>query len=216
MFEFDYLVFIGRFQPFHLAHYAVVKTALEQSQNAIVLLGSAQPEEGFSETSFRPDARKGLCPRRTNKNVFTVEERQQMILAAFPEQQQRIHFAGLVDVYNDVKWTQMVKDAVANIVDGSSQADGTSQADGSPQADGSSKKVGLIGHFKDQSSYYLSLFPEWPLVELDNFYQMSATPIRERYLKGELPNLSEVPESTLDFLTQFQHSTMYKNLSNAH
>jgi bifunctional NMN adenylyltransferase/nudix hydrolase len=214
MFEFDYLIFIGRFQPFHLAHYAVVNTALQRAQNVIILLGSAQPEEGFSETSFRPDAGLGLHPQRTTKNVFTVDERQQMILAAFPEHQQRIHFAGLIDVFNDVKWTKMVKAAVAEIVYGTSQAEGSLQADGSPQAEGSSKKVGLIGHFKDQSSYYLSLFPEWPLVELDNFYDMSATPMRERYLQGQLPSLSEVPESTLDFLTQFQHSAMYKNLCN--
>ncbi len=25
-------------------------------------------------------------------------------------------------------------------------------------------KVGLIGHFKDESSYYLKFFPEWAMV----------------------------------------------------
>lgn len=173
---FDYLVFIGRFQPFHLAHKAVIDEAFRHSHDVILLLGSAQPE-------------------RTLKNVFTMQEREQMMRAAYAdEQQQHIHFAGLVDVFNDVKWTQMAKDAVANIV-----------------AD-PSKKVGLIGHFKDQSSYYLKLFPEWPLVELDNFYQMSATPIRERYLLGQLPTLAEVPASTLEFLVTFQTTSYYGSL----
>lgn len=171
--QFDYLIFIGRFQPFHLAHLAVIEEAFKHSQKVIILLGSAQPE-------------------RTLKNVFNVLERQQMILAAFPpEQQQRIAFGALVDVYDDVKWTKAVKQAVANIVIDPS------------------KKVGLIGHFKDQSSYYLSLFPEWPLVELENFYYLSATPIREKYLAGELPDSSEVPESTIQFLKDFQHSAHY-------
>ncbi len=32
-YTFDYLVFIGRFQPFHLAHMQTIKIALEQSEN---------------------------------------------------------------------------------------------------------------------------------------------------------------------------------------
>ncbi len=174
--QFDYLIFIGRFQPFHLAHLAVIEEAFKHSQQVIILLGSAQPE-------------------RTLKNVFSVAEREQMILAALPAgQQQRIRFGALVDVYNDVKWTKAVKQAVADIV-----------------AD-PAKKVGLIGHFKDQSSYYLALFPDWPLVELDNFYHLSATPIREKYLAGELPDTSLVPFSTIQFLRDFQHTVHYAAL----
>lgn len=174
--QFDYLVFIGRFQPFHLAHLAVIEEAFKHSQQVIILLGSAQPE-------------------RTLKNVFSVAERQQMILAALPPaQQQRIRFGALVDVYDDVKWTKAVKQAVAEIVPDSH------------------KKIGLIGHFKDQSSYYLALFPDWPLVELDNFYYLSATPMREKYLAGELPDSTQVPQSTIRFLREFQHSQHYHAL----
>lgn len=174
--EFDYLIFIGRFQPFHLAHLAVIEEAFRHSQQLIILLGSAQPE-------------------RTLKNIFNIAEREQMILSAFPEAlHQRIHFGALVDVYDDVKWTRAVKQAVADIV-------------ANP-----AKKVGLIGHFKDQSSYYLSLFPEWPLVELENFYYLSATPIREKYLAGELPELAQVPASTIRFLKGFQGTEHYRQL----
>ncbi|MDR9778725.1 hypothetical protein RJJ65_39970, partial [Rhizobium hidalgonense] len=34
---FDYLVFIGRFQPFHVAHRAVIKEALQRSKSVIIL-----------------------------------------------------------------------------------------------------------------------------------------------------------------------------------
>ena len=122
-YTFDYLVFIGRFQPFHLAHMQTIKIALEQSQNVILALGSAQNE-------------------RNTKNPFLASEREEMILSNFSEaHQKRIHFVHVIDVYNDVKWVQLVKKLVNHVV--------------TPEA-----KVGLIGHFKDDSSYYLQLFPE--------------------------------------------------------
>lgn len=181
---FDFLVFIGRFQPFHRAHQAVIQDAFQHSKSVIILLGSAQPE-------------------RTLKNVFTSDEREAMIRASFnPEQQRQLYFAGLVDVFNDVKWTAMVKQAVQDIVEQNIPLGEASLA----------PKIGLIGHFKDQSSYYLSLFPEWPLVELDNYFQLSATPIREQYLLGQLPTLKQVPAATLDFLIHFQQTANYRVL----
>lgn len=210
---FDYLVFIGRFQPFHLAHQAVIQQAFKHSKAVIILLGSAQPEEGFSETSFRPDARVELCSSRTLKNVFTADERETMIRAAFmPEQQSQLHFAGLIDIFNDVKWTAMVKHAVQNIVGQDIFQQGSFQQAMPLEFSQPPVKIGLIGHFKDQSSYYLSLFPEWPLVELDNYFQLSATPIRQQYLLGQLPTLQQVPAATLDFLIHFQHTPDYRVL----
>lgn len=180
---FDYLVFIGRFQPFHLAHQAVIKEALQRSKAVIVLLGSAQPE-------------------RTIKNMFSLAERKHMLRQAFSlAEQPRIHLAGLIDVYNDEKWTAMVKQAVKDIVEQQHPDNTRDQI-----------KIGLIGHFKDQSSYYLTLFPEWPLVELENYFYLSATPLRERYLQGDLPSINQVPQSTLDFLKQFQHTEIFKKL----
>ncbi len=177
---FDYLIFIGRFQPFHLAHQAVIEEALKHSKSVIILLGSAQPE-------------------RTIKNMFSLDERKQMICGAFsPKEQQKLHFAGLIDVYNDEKWTALVKQTVQAII--------------AQRTPGTSPKVGLIGHFKDQSSYYLALFPDWPLVELENYFYLSATPIREQYLLGNLPTLQQVPPTTLAFLQDFQRTPTYKAL----
>ncbi|HVL00149.1 MAG TPA: adenylyltransferase/cytidyltransferase family protein, partial [Dongiaceae bacterium] len=57
---FDFLVFIGRFQPFHLGHLAVVQAGLLQAAHLIVLCGSAsQP--------------------RSLRNPFTWQERAEMI-----------------------------------------------------------------------------------------------------------------------------------------
>ena len=61
--EYDYLVFIGRFEPFHNGHAAVARAALAKANKLIVLIGSADTP-------------------RTIKNPFTVAERAVMIQAA--------------------------------------------------------------------------------------------------------------------------------------
>ena len=163
---FDYLVYIGRFQPFHLAH----------MQNIILALGSAQNE-------------------RNIKNPFSAEEREKMILSNFShENQKRIHFVHVIDVYNDVKWVKLVKSLVNDVVK-------------------SDDRVGLIGHFKDESSYYLQLFPEWKMVELESLKgSISATPLREAYFQGEIKQ-AEFPLGTVEFLEKFQKTETYQKLS---
>ncbi|KWQ05583.1 nicotinamide-nucleotide adenylyltransferase [Acinetobacter harbinensis] len=174
-YTFDYLVFIGRFQPFHLAHMQTIKIAFQHSQNVILALGSAQHE-------------------RNIKNPFLATEREQMILANFSAaDQQRIRFVHVIDVYNDEKWQQLVKSLVAEVVQ--------------PE-----DNVGLIGHFKDESSYYLELFPQWQMLELNSLIgAISATPLREAYYRGEIRE-GAFPLGTSEFLHQFQKSPLYRQL----
>lgn len=173
---FDYLVFIGRFQPFHLAHMRTIQIALEHSQHVILALGSAQNE-------------------RNIKNPFLAVEREQMILSNFSEEDQaRIKFVHVIDVYNDEKWQKLVKSLVNDVVE--------------PHA-----KVGLIGHFKDDSSYYLKFFPEWEMVELESLEgALSATPMREAYYRGEIQT-DKFPQGTIKFLQKFQENEIYQQLS---
>ena len=175
-FTFDYLVFIGRFQPFHLAHMRTIQIALEHSQHVILALGSAQNE-------------------RNIKNPFLAVEREQMILSNFSEEDQaRIKFVHVIDVYNDEKWQKLVKSLVNDVVE--------------PHA-----KVGLIGHFKDDSSYYLKFFPEWEMVELESLEgALSATPMREAYYRGQIQN-DKFPQGTIKFLQKFQENEIYQQLS---
>ena len=174
-YTFDYLVFIGRFQPFHLAHMQTIKIALQQSQQVLLALGSAQNE-------------------RNIKNPFSANEREQMILSNFSAaDQQRIKFVYVVDVYDDKKWQKLV----------------TSLVEGAVNLE---DKVGLIGHFKDEFSYYLQLFPEWEMVELDSLKDaISATPLREAYYRGEIVE-SAFPLGTSEFLHKFQQTAIYQQL----
>lgn len=175
--HFDYLVFIGRFQPFHNGHKAVIDAALEKADNVIILIGSAN------------------LPRST-RNSFTVEERSNMILGAYsPADAARIHCVGLDDaLYNDNRWLKYVQEGVKSVT-----GDLTAH-------------IGLIGHSKDSSSYYLSLFPNWQSVSVPNFAGLSATPIREGYLLGATPTSERVPASTQAVMAAFAKTDAYQNL----
>lgn len=122
--HYRYLIFIGRFQPFHRGHKAVIDEALKRTNDVIILIGSAN------------------LPRSL-RNPFTVAERTAMIKGAYSaDEAARIHCVALDDaLYNDTRWLKYVQAAVRSVT-------------GDLQTD-----IGLIGHSKDNSSYYLSLFP---------------------------------------------------------
>lgn len=96
---YDFLVFIGRFQPFHAGHYHVVQEALKQSKQVILVLGSHD----------RP---------RDSRNPFTTAERIEIITSAVnPSELERIHFAPQYDhTYNEEKWIAGIQASVNTIV----------------------------------------------------------------------------------------------------
>jgi len=155
----DALVFIGRFQPFHNGHKAVINTALEQAKEVVVVVGSS-----FAARNIR--------------NPFTFEERKAMIEATFPDetmemystfgalqQGPRLHIVPVSDYpYDDNKWVNAIQKIVDETV---------------PRA----QDVGLIGHSKDSTSYYLNIFPRWKNhVEVADVGGINATDIRKTIL----------------------------------
>lgn len=147
--KLDFIVFIGRFQPFHLGHLDVVEQALQKANKVIILLGS----------SHQP---------RTTKNPWTAEEREKMIRGAIPKDRGKdVFISPLMDIpYNDKKWVRSVR----RIVDGIITSHHTNFH--------REHSIGLIGHFKDSSSFYLKLFPEWELIEAKNTHNINATELR--------------------------------------
>jgi len=95
--EYDYLVFVGRFQPYHKGHHHVALEALKKSKNLIFVLGSHQKS-------------------RSTRNPFSSAERIAMIKACFPENDPRIHFGVQHDhTYNDDRWVASLQDVVHSI-----------------------------------------------------------------------------------------------------
>lgn len=155
----DALVFIGRFQPFHNGHKAVIEAALEQAREVVVVVGSS-----FAARNIR--------------NPFTFEERKAMIEACFTEPQHftyegaqgrvktpRVKVVPVSDYpYDDNKWINAIQRIVDETV---------------PHA----KDVGLIGHSKDSTSYYLNIFRDWKdHVEVPDVGGINATDIRKTIL----------------------------------
>ncbi|GAB3032532.1 bifunctional nicotinamide-nucleotide adenylyltransferase/Nudix hydroxylase [Oleiagrimonas citrea] len=100
--DYDYLVFIGRFEPFHNGHAAVARAALGRARKLIFLVGCADAP-------------------RTIRNPWTVAEREIMARAALEDVADRLLFRPLRDhLYNEAHWLADVQRAVAEVV----QADG--------------------------------------------------------------------------------------------
>lgn len=150
---FDLLVFSGRFQPFHNGHLAVVRGALQRSGRLLVLAGSA-----------------GRA--RSVRDPFTAAERAEAIRACLePAQAARVTVAPLADaMYTDAAWIRNVHRAVAEAV--AALFPGRAEAQ---------LRIGLVGHNKDNSSYYLKLFPTWGAVNVPNHEGISATGLRALY-----------------------------------
>lgn len=148
--EYDLLVFMGRFQPFHLGHQAVIDEALKKAEQVLVIIGSSDGP-------------------RSLRNPFTYEEREAMITEVYGERHPKISFGSVPDYpYNDTKWIAAVRKEITKT------AEICQQISGKPV-----KSIGLIGHSKDKSSYYLKSFPELKSVEVEDYKGINATDIRE-------------------------------------
>ncbi len=101
---------------------------------------------------------------RTVRNPFTVSERIEMLCNVVgTTKSDAITFVGVKDnLYNDTAWAADVQSAV-NAQPG--------------------EKVAIIGHKKDESSYYLDLFPQWDFIEADVIEDLNATDIRKEYFE---------------------------------
>lgn len=186
--EFDLLVFIGRFQPFHLEHKRVIDIALTKARNVLVLVGSSGKA-------------------RTIRNPFTFPERHKMITGAYgPRDLQRLRVHPLRDkTYNDSAWIKQVQDIVTKIAISQNNPDGVNLH--------GTGKVGLIGASKDNSSYYLKLFPQWESVNVPIECPVNATEVRNTFFEDEEVTMApDLPKNVVEFLESFSETEACETL----
>ena len=183
--KYDTLVLIGRFQPCHNAHVEIVRRATALCDQLIIITGSANQP-------------------RTYKNPFTSQEREWMIrdathgmLGPF-----RIDVQSNTDtIYNDQAWAVRVQKIVNDSI--------------YSQRGPGNFNIGIIGHKKDESSFYLDMFPQWDFVNVESIEPLSAVNIRDLYFKRDV-NMNfiknVVPETTFDFLTRFKETAEYEQV----
>lgn len=202
--EYDFLVFIGRFQPFHNGHLHIIKEAAKRADRVIVVLGSAHSS-------------------RSLRNPFTFKERAEMIRSAVPDEIQNIpgqdsglYITEVIDhPYNEQGWLREVQISVNSVM----TLSGCMAGPGG--------KVGLIGHQKDESTYYLKMFPNWDVIDVDQSEfvhyiesnsdeAISATAVRKRYFASSTwplaPEMKHVPEAIIEFLDTFEKTVEYLKL----
>jgi bifunctional NMN adenylyltransferase/nudix hydrolase len=66
MSKFDYCLFIGRFQPFHNGHHAVLKHALSIADKAIIVIGSANQTPNARNPWTAEEREVIVYPRKTH------------------------------------------------------------------------------------------------------------------------------------------------------
>ncbi|WP_341678062.1 bifunctional nicotinamide-nucleotide adenylyltransferase/Nudix hydroxylase [Niveibacterium sp. SC-1] len=102
---------------------------------------------------------------RDAKNPFTWEERAQMTgLALSEEQRARLSFVPVRDYYDDRLWRDAVAQAIGREGGG---------------------RVALVGFFKDASSYYLNLFPDWDFLPVEREHPIDATGVRRALFESQ-------------------------------
>lgn len=199
----QYNVFIGRFQPVHNAHIEIIRGALNSKYDESVYKdGNPNRVIICIGSAFRP---------RDPKNPFTAAEREEMIRSAFtPDENSRIDCVSVPDsLYNNTQWAQNIQNAVHRVLDENDDLD--------------EAYVRLVGHKKDDSSFYLDMFPQWRFIGISNIDDLHSTTIRDYYLNEKWDNdegvdaFMEMCEATLNpavlqWLLEFRESEDFQYL----
>lgn len=135
---------------------------------------------------------------RTLKNPWTAGEREGLIGAVLRESgvdPARVRFAAVPDhPYDEERWLAAVRAGVAAHTGGEGD-------------------VALIGHLKDDSSYYLRSFPDWPFLPTAVVSPLSATDVRRAYFAGELESVAGmVPPAVHAWLEVFRGTPEFAEL----
>ena len=188
--RYDMAVFIARMQPLHNGHMAVIDEALKQAKDVLVLIGSSSSP-------------------RTMRNPFTFDERKQTLenaLKGWSNYANRVHIKPINDyTYNDSRWIHQIQTITERTAWELGYTD--------------SLRVALIGHSKDNTSYYLKLFPQWSSIEVENHRGINSTALREQYFGDDQDAfystaLAKMPPTNLTFLHKFAETAVYTAIRN--
>ena len=179
---------------------------MSKKYDTLVLIGRFQPfHNAHLEIVKRATA---LCDRliivvgssrqpRTYKNPFSFDERARMIRDATRGLNLQISVEPNIDtIYNDQAWAVRVQQIVAQH---------TMPGD----------RVGIIGHKKDDSSFYLDMFPQWGYEDVELVEFLSAVDVRDLYFKWTFNSnfiKNVVPDSTYESLMTFRQTEEFAQI----
>jgi len=136
-----------------------------------------------------------LTPR-TFQNPFTFEERSYFIKESSKDIDVNVECKPIKDYpYNDNKWLQSINDAIQGAV-----------------FKKKNPRIAIIGHKKDNTSYYLDLFPNYDNISVPFFSKISATDIRSLYFEDKMNMIHNIPKAVKDGLESFYGTDFFNNL----
>jgi len=158
--QYKLAVVIGRMQFLHNGHIHLFREAAKKADQLLVLVGSAD---------------KAPSP----SNPFNYRDREAVIYGALQEMGHEARWVSvkpLADDYREEQWQLNVMNAVAAYAEEQLPESGYRIRD---------EDVVLVGHEKDESSYYLSSFPQWNFYNAPNDRNLNATDFRRELFDQE-------------------------------
>ncbi len=188
---YDLVMYVGRFEPFHIAHLDNISKGLKFADNLLLIIGSCYRKSDF-------------------KNPFSYAERLDMLKGSLelinPDANKKIYSVPSLEcIYNDDVWQQHIEDNVNKFI--------TLEL----KQDAKDVKIALIGHHKDESSYYLKMFPSWHFEHLSAVYEqdkvISATTVRNALWDENLQKIEGIVSPYVQQkLSDFAKTERYKKL----
>ncbi|PZR92018.1 MAG: ADP-ribose pyrophosphatase [Stutzerimonas stutzeri] len=190
--EFNFGVYIGRFQPLHVGHEAVIREALTKVDTLIIVIGSA-----------------GIAPNP--HNPFTFEQREAIFKQVFRHEitAGRISILSMWDYEDDNDWAITLARRVHRRALDLQNPNPNFTPIGLKDL-----RFALAGYGKDASSFYLKMFPDWASIQIQTQHgTISASDIRHDYLR-RLPRMPRdaVSEPVLASLQTFSLTDQFKRL----
>lgn len=135
---------------------------------------------------------------RIFKNPFSYDEREYLINETLMMVNASYSIHPIQDtIYNNETWVSRVQSIVNKIYPFENA------------------RVGIIGYKKDETSFYLDMFPQWDLIEVPLIEELSASQIRKLYFTEDYnPNFikSVIPVEVLEFLNKFSKTEEYDQI----
>jgi len=139
---------------------------------------------------------------RDIKNPFSYDERVAMIERAVTPLDKVFHYAPIVDdLYNDQRWVAEVQQAINKelwpFIKTKQEA-----------------RVVIVGHYKDESSYYLNMFPQYDFHEIKQAHFTSGTEVRQQLFYSQASIDDLVPPLVNQYINDWKDrfSDIYKSL----
>lgn len=191
-FQYDFAVYIGRFQPYHDGHSSAIRQGLNIAKKVIVLVGSSNLDRSI-RNPFTEEERSGMIWDDFNNNIIwdgidTLERCCDLCTAPLPD-----------SLYDNQSWIKSVQEIVK--VWTSKHV---------------SPRICIIGHERDNTSFYLKLFPQWDFIPIEAS-DINSTAIRDQYFSRHfelhgMDSIKNIPDSTRKFLTEFRKTPEFTEI----